>query len=320
MDTITIQSAPVRIADRRPGPASMLRSPASCLICMGLGGKGMRLDPYGLTYFTAWCLCPTGQQKRREYDAAVAEKQAANAPSCPECRMQGGYGSIFPSRYSDELRRPAAWCDCPAGHAARAKYEVAEADARLAYLSSRQRERLAAIEIPPRYAGATMADFGGPAALAVKAWLGNRKEGEGLLLWGAVGNGKTRLAAAILKELVLRGEQDNSIRFVTVPELLDRVRDSYQQGGKPDHLIEHVCAAQYLLLDDLGSEKVTDWVRERLFIIVNKRYNDLSPTLATANLSPDVLSERIGDRTVSRLIGMCRVVKIDGGDRRLLGQ
>ncbi len=60
-----------------------------------------------------------------------------------------------------------------------------------------------------------------------------------------------------------------------------------------------------LHIDDLGAENRTDWVLEQLYSIVNARYESERAIVATTNLMPDELTERLGARTVSRLVEIC---------------
>ncbi len=78
-------------------------------------------------------------------------------------------------------------------------------------------------------------------------------------------------------------------------------------------------ASRLLILDDLGAEKPTEWVRERMYEIVNQRYEWMRPIIVTSNLSPAQLAKQVGQRVASRLMEMCEVVELDGRDRRLNG-
>jgi len=137
----------------------------------------------------------------------------------------------------------------------------------------------------------------------------------GIMLVGPVGTGKTHLAIAILQELIKKGHAG---AYVTVPELLDEIRDSISsevRGGSAK-LMQLVKTIPVLVLDDLGTEKATEWVRERLYVIINARYEDMKPTIITTNCGIEELQERIGERTVSRLWEMCKGVVLEGEDRR----
>ena len=81
-------------------------------------------------------------------------------------------------------------------------------------------------------------------------------------------------------------------------------------------------AADVLILDDLGVENPTAWVAERMYVIINARYNGQKPVIVTSNFTLDGLISRFADeitgtRIVSRLKQMCKLAEISGGDRRL---
>lgn len=161
----------------------------------------------------------------------------------------------------------------------------------------------------------------------------------GLLLMGTCGVGKTHLAVAALKEIVRRG---HSGIFYDYRELLKEIQDSYNASTQATEMtiLEPVLTAEFLVLDDLGSSKPSDWVRETVGHILNSRYNENRVTLITTNYrdteepagaaatSPsrptsiragavdESLSQRIGQRIRSRLYEMCRTVEISAPDYR----
>jgi len=140
------------------------------------------------------------------------------------------------------------------------------------------------------------------------------EQGKGLMIAGPVGTGKTHLAIGVLKAIIKKGIPGI---YVTVPELLDDIRQSYRENnGKSGKLLELIKTTPVLLLDDLGTEKISDWVQETLFVIINARYDNMLPTIVTTNCSPDELEQRIGERAVSRLIEMCQGVLLAGDDWR----
>ena len=142
----------------------------------------------------------------------------------------------------------------------------------------------------------------------------NRDSGNGIMLVGPVGTGKTHLGVAVLKELIKLGIPG---ACVTVPELLNDIRQSYRDNdGNGSKLMELVKTVQVLMLDDLGTEKVSDWVQETLFVIINARYENLLTTIITTNCTPDDLEKRIGDRSVSRIMEMCKGILLSGNDYR----
>lgn len=81
--------------------------------------------------------------------------------------------------------------------------------------------------------------------------------------------------------------------------------------------------APFLVLDDLGTEKLSDWVQEKLYAILDWRYGQELPTLVTSNLTLAELASHYrahGPRLASRIAGMGEEVELRGRDRRVSGQ
>ena len=160
-------------------------------------------------------------------------------------------------------------------------------------------------------------------------------EGLGLLFTGMSGVGKTHLAVAALKELVTT--KGASGQFWDFHELIREIRNSYDPETKTTELdvLEPVVSCDILLLDDLGAWKMTDWMLDTLFFILNSRYLAKRATLITTNF-PDAsaeaaakdtsnqrreyLVERIGAPLRSRLMEMCLVIPMTGNDYRQIRQ
>ncbi len=201
---------------------------------------------------------------------------------------------------------------------------------------------LGACRIPPRYEHCSLESFepGSPSLRAAheKAvafcagypHLG-ADEGLGLLFCGDNGVGKTHLAVAVLQELVtakgVRGQ------FWDFHELIREIKSSYDPETKTTELqvLQPVVDNDVLVLDDLGAWKMTDWMNDTLFYILNSRYMAQRPTVITTNYQDvtreaalaadslrrrEFLVERIGQRLRSRLMEMCLVVRIQGSDHR----
>lgn len=160
----------------------------------------------------------------------------------------------------------------------------------------------------------------------------------GLLLMGPCGVGKTHLAVAALKKIVLRG---HSGLFYDYRELLKEIQDSYNAESQSTEMgvLEPVLKAELLVLDDVGSSKPSLWALETVGHILNTRYNEKRVTILTTNFldaeaasaapsaAPrvagrrppaveDSLTDRVGKRIRSRLYEMCRTVEIFAPDYR----
>ena len=129
-----------------------------------------------------------------------------------------------------------------------------------------------------------------------------------LVLCGASGCGKTHIAAAVVSRLLERGEP---ALFVVVPDLLDHLRSAYRPDAEVgyDELFERVRNAPVLVLDDLGTQSPTPWAQEKLFQLVNHRFNSRLPTVVTTNTLPEALDERLRTRLTDA--GLARVYALE---------
>ncbi|MEX2246703.1 MAG: ATP-binding protein [Dehalococcoidia bacterium] len=129
-----------------------------------------------------------------------------------------------------------------------------------------------------------------------------------LLLSGTSGCGKTHIAAAIVNRMLERGQP---ALFVVVPDLLDHLRAAYAPGAEMgyDELFERVRNTPVLVLDDLGTQAPTPWAQEKLFQIVNHRFNLRLPTVVTTNLPPEQIDERLRTRLTDA--GIARVYVLE---------
>jgi len=130
-------------------------------------------------------------------------------------------------------------------------------------------------------------------------------EGQGLWLMGDVGTGKTTLAMLVSKAAV---EAERTVAIYSLPRLLARIRRTYDaEAGEQSYLdfFGRLTSVDLLHIDDLGSEKRSDWVLEQLYAIVNERYEAQRSIVVTTNLDQAALEEQIGPRTVSRLVEIC---------------
>ncbi|HME04125.1 MAG TPA: AFG1/ZapE family ATPase [Solirubrobacteraceae bacterium] len=142
----------------------------------------------------------------------------------------------------------------------------------------------------------------------------NLDSGRGLWIAGDVGTGKTTLAMLVSKAALDAGR---SVAIYSLPRLLNLLRESMTTEDGMLDFMDRLTAVDLLHLDDLGAENQTDWVLEQLYSIVNARYESERAILATSNLMPDELTERLGARTVSRLVEICGdLIPLFGEDKR----
>lgn len=133
-----------------------------------------------------------------------------------------------------------------------------------------------------------------------------KREGtRGLYLYGNVGSGKTLLASCIANELLAQGA---GVLFVSVPDLLDEIRDTFHNGNTSEMtLLSRIRCAPVLVMDDLGAHAYTDWVAGRIYHVINYRASHYLPTVITSNLSVSDLQSYIDERTSSRILQFCRL-------------
>ena len=151
-----------------------------------------------------------------------------------------------------------------------------------------------------------------PIDRARRACLAGRR---GMFLWGAPGCGKTFVAATVLNEHI-EATRTAGV-FANVPKLMAVLRVALQSQPNRDHLAR-LRETPCLVLDDIGVEKPTDFVLEAIYGLVDDwTVNERFRFVVTSNLNPTELANRVGDRIVSRLVGLCDVIEMSGEDRRL---
>jgi DNA replication protein DnaC len=145
---------------------------------------------------------------------------------------------------------------------------------------------------------------------------------KGLLIIGPPGIGKTHIAVAVLSDVIRRAGARGL--YYDTRTLLTLIRSSYDPVIKttPIDYLRPCMEADLLVLDDLGAERLTDWVEETMSMIVNARYNNRKLTIFTSNYEDvpgddlNTLLARVGFRLHSRLREMCTSLEYDGPDYR----
>jgi len=220
---------------------------------------------------------------------------------CPVC---GGTGWRITNRDGRELAVP---CECRLGAAS---------------VSVLRRTR-----IPPRYTQCTLDSFelwdptnprlGQVQKYAREFVAAYPAVARGLLFMGRVGCGKTHLAVGVLRELV-QSKGVNGL-FVNFLELVLALQMSFDGGGRSkESILSPVTDTELVVLDDLGAGKLTPWVMDLLYHVVNSRYMHRRMTLVTTNYTDwaapesgeESLADRVSVRVRSRLHEMCDLLDI----------
>ena len=154
--------------------------------------------------------------------------------------------------------------------------------------------------------------------------LANSVERKGLILVGNNGVGKTHLACSIANELIKDGIP---IIYGTLINLLAELKNTYDVDNNISEMeiIKLYEKVDLLIIDDLGKEKPSEWGLEKLFTIINSRYENNLPVIITTNYDQNSLINRLSingeietaKSIISRLYEMCYLVKIEDRDHRI---
>ncbi len=154
-------------------------------------------------------------------------------------------------------------------------------------------------------------------------------EGKGTYLYGrGTGTGKTSVSCIFLRRFLAQSIASNPndfenrrVLYINTTEFLDRLRKSFTS---PDDELEILLreltdvklAPRLILFDDLGAEKSTEWVMERLYMLINFRVSHKLASLFTSNLPIEELEDKLGKRIVSRILGCSKPLYLGGPDHR----
>ena len=177
-----------------------------------------------------------------------------------------------------------------------------------------KKSRLSARYLDKKFTNFMLSDDNRAAFLVCKSYADRIPRDNGLFLSGPTGTGKTHLAVAVLQESLLKG---HSGLFVTMPDFLDEIKSSFAPGAEKSDIMNEAKKTSLLVLDDVGTEKLTDFVAEQMFTLINHRYVNKLPTIITSNLDISALADRIGPRVSSRLREMCSGITLNGADYRV---
>lgn len=138
----------------------------------------------------------------------------------------------------------------------------------------------------------------------------------GLYIHGKVGTGKTVLACNVAREVII--EEGAVIEFISFPKFIITLQTCYRREEEdPRELLDWAADARVLIIDDMGAEKITPFVRQAIYYIINEREQWQRRTIITSNFTLAELDDYIDSRVSSRIAGMCKLIELKGRDRRI---
>ena len=182
---------------------------------------------------------------------------------------------------------------------------------------------IASARIPSQFIESTLDNFEIPSTRLASAqqkalnYIKNysSQNNKGLFIYGPTGVGKTHLAAGILRSLIEKGFDGV---FYNIVDLLDTIKATYDPNNSysDKNRLEMELNRQIFVLDDFGVQKTSSWVSDRLYALINRRYQDCKTLLITSNIKMVNLGTQVDTRLFSRIVSMCDEIEISGDDYR----
>ena len=237
--------------------------------------------------------------------------------------LEDGLLHCWKCHKAKEVIVPFPWGDmkCAAKCACEMEFLKREEETRKLRLKAEKVERLRAkgFHDPAlRAVRFSMDDGSSPEAMKkmrayVNKWQQMRDENRGLLLYGAVGTGKTFAAACIANELI---EKNVPCIMTSFPRIINALQGTFENRQQ---YLDDLNDCDLLVIDDFAVERQTEYVQEIIYEVIDSRYKVGFPMIITTNLTAQELKNP-GDvsksRIYSRLLEMCHPVEFKGADRR----
>ncbi len=137
-----------------------------------------------------------------------------------------------------------------------------------------------------------------------------------VFIHGPIRMGKSILAASIYvewyySEVWQKSTEMKSGMFITMSWFMKLLKDSINNPDISEgKILDYLACADFLVLDDFGTEIMGDWTYQSLYYVISERYNRVLPTVYTSNYSPQELMDKMGDdRMVRRMTADCKIIK-----------
>lgn len=273
--------------------------------------------------------CKTHGDWSREVPKELTSRKSGMCPECEKppqpirfdmvdltgsCAEHGAWSRKAPKMLADKISGKCPECE-KAAEAARAAEEAAKRQNSAQATKARKINKLLeGSEIPRRFRGRTFDNYrvdsedeNDPQFQALKrakAFAGKfpraMELGASFVFCGKPGTGKTHLACAIGNHIM--NAFGNSVSFVTVFEVIQRVKATYGSSEQTEaQVMRSFAEVDLLILDEVGVQFGTEFEKVIITDIINRRYSDMRPTIIMSNLTSDELSEYLGARVVDRM-------------------
>ncbi len=133
----------------------------------------------------------------------------------------------------------------------------------------------------------------------------------GILFYGGVGTGKTFASACICNHLMENGK---TVLVMNLGLYFIKLRREWAEAE--NDVLNYVKTCDLLVIDDLGTENVSEFTIEKTFNLIDTRYRAEKPMIITTNLTPEEINKRLGERIADRIAGSCLEFEIKGESKR----
>lgn len=142
-----------------------------------------------------------------------------------------------------------------------------------------------------------------------------KKDSQSILFYGKTGLGKTHLSLAIANDVIKKGY---NVVYGPISKIIGNIEKEHFSNGDDRVTLQNVLDCDLLILDDLGTEFTTEFVKSVIFEIINSRILNKKPMIINTNLDFEELEHKYSDRLVSRIVGNYRMFEFFGEDIRTL--